>query len=398
MRACALHDDVTSAFRSVSRSTREYPEWFAEGKTRLIPKPGEFTSENHRLITCLNTLYKWFTSYVLGSMDEHLEAYDLMENQLRGAKARCSGTTDNLMIDRMVTLDRHRHKRNLSVAWIDVRKAYHSVDHGWLKKIMLVHRFPMWICKVVRKLCDSWKNRITATIKEGSETSLLIYFNRGLPQGDALYPRLFTLCLSPVARRLSSTEGYRLSKPIVSKIPHLLYIDDLKVFAASEAKLNRVLKMAKVMMGDVGLQWNPKKCNVLHVRSGVQLWNPEGCMVGQTTIDCLKEDSHYRFLGAPEQILQEEKLALKSAANTYLTRLSVIWSSPLSDSSRIITSKYLALPVLSYLMWSQHWNFSDLRNIDRKARKIICDNGGKHPLDQLPLYTCQEPWEVVDGI
>ena len=195
----------------------------------------------------------------------------------------------------------------------------------------------------------------------------------------------FTLCLNPVAWRLSSTEGYRLSKPIASKITNLLYIDDLKVFAASEAKLNRVLKMAKVTMGDIGLQWNPKKCNVLHVRRGVQLWNPEGCRVGQTTIDCLKEDSHYQFLGAPEQLLQEEKLALKNAANTFLKRLSVIWSSPLSDSNRIIASNQLALPVLSYLMWSQHWNLSDLRNIDRQARKIICDNGGKHPLGSTAL-------------
>ena len=91
------------------------------------------------------------------------------------------------------------------------------------------------------------------------------------------------------------------------------------------------------------------------------------------------------FLERQNNILQEEKLALKSAANTYLKRLSVIWSSPLSDSNRILASNQLALPVLSYLMWSQHWNLSDLRNIDRQERKIICDNGGKHPLGSTAL-------------
>ena len=59
-------------------------------------------------------------------MDKHLKVYDLMEKQQRGAKTGCSGTTDNLQIDRTVTLDCHRHKRNLSVAWVDVRKAYDS--------------------------------------------------------------------------------------------------------------------------------------------------------------------------------------------------------------------------------------------------------------------------------
>ena len=35
-------------------------------------------------------------------------------------------------------------------------------------------------------------------------------------------------------------EGYRLLNPIGTKLTHLLYIDDLKVFASTEAKLNRV--------------------------------------------------------------------------------------------------------------------------------------------------------------
>ena len=86
-------------------------------------------------------------------MDKHLRVRDLMEKQQRGPKAGCSGTTDNLQIDRTVTLDCHRHTRDLSVAWVDVRKAYDSVDHRWLNKVMLVHRFPVWICEVVRKLC-----------------------------------------------------------------------------------------------------------------------------------------------------------------------------------------------------------------------------------------------------
>ena len=152
-RACTLHEGVASAFKTITSSSCEYPKWFTEGKTRLIPKQADFTSENQRPITCLNTSYKWFTSCVLGPMDKHLKVYDLMEKQQRGAKAECSGTTDNLQIDRTVTLDCHRHKRNLSVAWVDVRKASDSVDHRWLNKIMLVHRFPVWICEVVRKLC-----------------------------------------------------------------------------------------------------------------------------------------------------------------------------------------------------------------------------------------------------
>lgn len=60
-----------------------------------------------------------------------------MEGAQRGARAGCSGTTDNVLIDRTVALDCHRRRWNISVAWIDVKKkAYDSVDHSWLNGVM----------------------------------------------------------------------------------------------------------------------------------------------------------------------------------------------------------------------------------------------------------------------
>ena len=52
-----------------------------------------------------------------------MEENDLIEGELRRARAGCSGTTDNLLIDRTVALDCHRRRRNLSVAWVDVKKS-----------------------------------------------------------------------------------------------------------------------------------------------------------------------------------------------------------------------------------------------------------------------------------
>ena len=121
--AHALHEGVARSFEAISRTDDEYPSWFAEGKTSLIPKPGEFTSDNQRPITCLNTSYKWFTLCLPGPTDQHLEGHGLMEGSQRGAKKGCSGTVDDLLIDRVVTLDCQRRRRNLSMAWVDVKKA-----------------------------------------------------------------------------------------------------------------------------------------------------------------------------------------------------------------------------------------------------------------------------------
>ena len=75
-----------------------------------------------------------------------------METEQRGAKKGCSGTMDNLLIDKMVTQDSQRGKKSLSMAWVDVTKAYDTVDINWLCEMMEVHRFPRWLGSVVTKL------------------------------------------------------------------------------------------------------------------------------------------------------------------------------------------------------------------------------------------------------
>ena len=131
------------------------------------------------------------------------------------------------------------------MAWIDVKKAYDSVYHECLMEMMRVHRFPAWMVGVMHNLSKSWNTRVVTTTRRGREKSEMIKFNRGLPQGDALCPRLFTLCMNPIVRKVRATEGYMLSRPISTRVTDLLYIDDLKIFVASESKLNTVLKSTK---------------------------------------------------------------------------------------------------------------------------------------------------------
>ena len=104
-----------------------------------------------------------------------------------------------------------------------------------------------------------------------------------------------------------------------------------------------------------------------------------------TVIASLKEGTQYKFLGVLENLKQDDKLALKVAAKVFLRRMSVIWSSPLSDFNRVIASNQFALPVMSYLMWTQNWPITELKRIDREARKIIIENGGKHPLSSTAM-------------
>ena len=78
-RAKPLHESVALSFLEITLGENDVPLWFTQGKTSLIPKRGVFSSDNTRPITCLNTIYKWYPSCLLGPTDEHLKKYGLMQ-------------------------------------------------------------------------------------------------------------------------------------------------------------------------------------------------------------------------------------------------------------------------------------------------------------------------------
>ena len=57
----------------------------------------------------------------------------------------------------------------------------------------------------------------------------------------------------------------------------------------------------------------------------------------------------------------------------------LILTSPLSDHVKVAASNQYALPVLTYLMWSQTWPIANIQQLDQVGRKIVVENGGNHP-------------------
>ena len=101
-------------------------------------------------------------------------------------------------------------------------------------------------------------------------------------------------------------------------------------------------------MEDVGLTWYPKKCAVAHFKRGVRVVESTGLLLsdGNVKIPTLEDGKQYKFFGVLQSLRQEERIALRCVAREYLRRLSVIWSSPLSEYHRMIESNQFALPAM----------------------------------------------------
>ena len=84
-----------------------------------------------------------------------------------------------------------------------------------------------------KKTMKTWRVELTAGGKSLAETKI----QRGIFQGDALSPILFIIAMMPLNHILRKcTAGYKLSRS-QEKVNHLIYIDDIKLFAKNENEL-----------------------------------------------------------------------------------------------------------------------------------------------------------------
>jgi hypothetical protein len=60
----------------------------------------------------------------------HLEEQSLLPAEQKGHQPRSKGCKDQLMISEATYEDCRRRNKNLSIAWIDHRKAFDSVPHS----------------------------------------------------------------------------------------------------------------------------------------------------------------------------------------------------------------------------------------------------------------------------
>ena len=94
-------------------------------------------------------------------------------------------------------------------------------------------------------------------------------------QGDSLSPLLFCLAIDPLSKIIKSENiGYSLSKSrrkadkVKSQISHLLFMDDLKLYAEDEEGLEKLIESVHAFSKDIGMEFGLDKCAKCRLRKG----------------------------------------------------------------------------------------------------------------------------------
>ena len=259
------------------------------------PAKGTVAS-NYRPITCLPLMWKLLSGIFAGKIYEHLETNDLLPEEQKGCRKRSRGTKDQLLIDKAVLKEAKRCKRNLSMAWVDYRKAYDLIPHSWLLRILDLTKVAGNIGKLIQNSMGMWQTELTCNGQRLCDVDI----KRGIFQGDSLSPLLFVMAMIPLTTLLRRESfGFKF-KGNETRVNHLFFMDDLKLYGKSESELNELMSVVNKFSSDIGMEFGFEKCAMVVLKAGVRV---ESKGIELPSGDKIKEleGSGYKYLG----VLQE---------------------------------------------------------------------------------------------
>ena len=373
----ASHNQLTKIYNEMLKNPDDIPTWMFKGITRLIPKKTDTRNPaNYRPITCLPIIYKILSGILTSRMMEHLQTNNLIPEEQKGGIADCYGCIDQLIINSMVLDDAKQRNKNLSIAWIDYKKAFDSIPHDWLIKSLEIHGFDDIVINFFKKGMEKWKTNLHISTGNKEITSDEIKINSGILQGDCPSGLHFVLCLLPLTFLLNRSRlGYYIGK---SKVPntlisHLIFMDDLKLYASNDNQLTTLINITKLFSDDIRMEFGFEKCNKVTIKKG-KLMTTGDIKLNEDKIKELDNSKTYVYLGISERDKIFKKNLKEELKNEYFKRLKKIISSKLNSINMISAVNTFAIPAITYGFQILDWSITELEQIDRDTRKMLKKN------------------------
>ena len=191
-------------------------------------------------MTCLHLVWKLLAGVIAEKIYGFLDTTLLLPQEQKGCKRKSRGTNDLLFIDQLIMREIKMRKQNLSMVWIDYKKAYDVVPHSWIIDCLET----VGINEKIRRLLTESMKSSRVELTSGEENLGEVNIRRGIFQGGSLSPLLFVVCLLPLTHILrEAAPGYPFASN-TQKVNDLLFMDDQKLYASNEKSLESLIQTA----------------------------------------------------------------------------------------------------------------------------------------------------------
>jgi hypothetical protein len=290
--------------------------------------------DNARGISLLSIVGKVYAIILAWRAAQQLEPA-LMEEQCGFRPQR--GLVDAAFTLREAMAQCRQHALPLCLAFVDLRKAFDSVDRHTLWQVLRIYGLHPTLIRLIADLHTGTQ----AAVRLNGKTGPWFDVTRGVRQGCVLAPLLFNVFIDFVARQTlhsvsdcGITFAYSCNGELweehegtsMRRVSMLLYADDMVLFAQSREGLQRFLVALDVACSGLGMAINAAKTKVVCMADLASGGEEEGFPVAGGVAESVES---FKYLGGWVQgsgaFDLEVSKRIASAAGAF-HRLQHIWS------------------------------------------------------------------------
>ena len=375
-----LHERITMQLNECLRKGI-VPKWMSKGRTILIikdPQKGSVPS-NYRPITCLAMCWKLLTGILAGEIYSFMENQNALPEEQKGSRKGCRGCLDLLYIDKKIMKEVKQRKKNIAMCWLDYRKAYDLVPHSWLNECLSMFGVAENVKDLLINSMKEWSTMLTSCGEEIGE----VKFSRGIFQGDSLSPLMFVIAMIPLTLVLRKMKASYKFSSNGEQINHLMFMDDIKLYAKNESGLDALVQSVRVISNDIGMEFGVEKCAMLVIKRGKVVESNGIDLPNNETIKSIHEENGNKYLGVMEanQVLSGQMK--ERLRKEYKRRVKKILKSKLNGGNTITAINTWAVSMMRYAAPFVDWRKDELKEIDRETRKMMNMYRALHPRDSV---------------
>ena len=382
-------------------------DWKDAELVPLYKKGDRMKCDNYRGVSLLSVPGKVLSLILLERLKKIIEP-QLQEAQCGFREGR--GTTDQIWAVRQVVEKSLEHHSELCLCFIDLSKAYDSVNREALMAVLRKYGVPGHTVSLVEQMyAGTW-----CRVKLEGEVSERFEVQTGVRQGCVLSPILFNCYMDNIMREASESLGgginisYNTSKGLYltyrdavegsTTVQEVLYADDLALVAEQRQDLQGMLSVVDMVCKKWGMAISIEKSKVLAVGGG-EVTAPI-CLNNQT----LEEVESFTYLGSSidksGKASAEVDIRIEKGGRAYqMWRKKVFRSANLSKATKMRVFRTLVMSVLLY--GAETWTITqkDLRKLRTFHMKCLRDILGVTRWDELRNETilCRANEVPIEG-
>ena len=343
---------IAELFNLIKQSNT-FPAGWSHGRLVLIHKRGpvEFLS-NYRPLTVNISFVGLYSRLLNARLSSLVESHNLLGEIQSGFRPGRS-CADNTFVLNTILWKAKSEGKNVHAAYIDIKKAYDTVNRERLWQILSRYGFSDTFINCIKNLYD---NDCVSTVVNGIRTRP-IYQSRGVRQGCSLSPLLFALYLADLGDELENSQfGFNIAGTTVSG---LLFADDLVLIARTEVGLKELLKIVSRHCKFLKLEVSAAKSKVIYPKAGP-------CTIFDQCGDeilTLEKVSQYKYLGVEtfssmyRTISEKQKHAIATARRFKGACLNIARKGP--DCTVLAATLWTAVAIPTILFGCESIPFSE---------------------------------------